>query len=365
MAEEWIGWVSVLVSIVFFGIFAIPLKMKRVVDERIDPMVFQLYMSIAICISSIAVVASAAWHSFVWTWWAVLGAALWVPASVLSIYAIKYVGLAIAQSTWAGATILVSFAWGSLYFHDDIASGVGTAFALISMCTGLALLAVAGSKVLSTHATFASLRALSGATVHMDQLASDRNHDDRNHDELIVNDDDDDDDNDDAMLLQNDDASESESDMSPTKRFGLGMGCAFGLGLFNGSMLVPTRLTPDDATGVVYVGSFGVGVLLVTPILFVVYFGVQRRLPEFKWRAALLPGSIAGVLWNIGNIASIFATLGLGLTIGFPLTQLALLVGSLIGIIVFDEMTHRLDIACWALGAFVLLVGAFLLSFYG
>jgi hypothetical protein len=34
----------------------------------------------------------------------IIGAALWVPASILSIFAINYLGLSIAVGIWAGVT---------------------------------------------------------------------------------------------------------------------------------------------------------------------------------------------------------------------------------------------------------------------
>lgn len=35
-----------------------------------------------------------------------------MPGSVLANYAIKYLGLAIAQGTWAGTTMIISFLFG-------------------------------------------------------------------------------------------------------------------------------------------------------------------------------------------------------------------------------------------------------------
>jgi len=39
----------------------------------------------------------------------IYGALLWVPASILSIVAVKFAGLAVAQGTWAGVSSTVQY----------------------------------------------------------------------------------------------------------------------------------------------------------------------------------------------------------------------------------------------------------------
>ena len=44
-------------------------------------------------------------------------------------------------------------------------------------------------------------------------------------------------------------------------------------------------------------------------------------------RACLLPGVLSGVLWNLGNVASIYAVQPpLGFAVGYPVTQCCVLV---------------------------------------
>jgi multidrug transporter EmrE-like cation transporter len=54
---------------------------------------------------------------------------------VLSIFAVRLSGISVAQGFWSGVTIIVSFLWGAVVFHEHIGN---LAFALI----GLALLLV-------------------------------------------------------------------------------------------------------------------------------------------------------------------------------------------------------------------------------
>jgi len=144
-----------------------------------------------------------------------------------------------------------------------------------------------------------------------------------------------------------------------------GILCAASLALTNGSMLVPIKYSPVEAQGINFLVSFGIGVIVVTPLISAIYFTLMRRTPFWDFRNLLLPGLLAGFLWNIGNWASIYATNILGFTVGFPLTQCALLMGGFWGIVLFKEITGVLRIGCFALSSLILLGGAILLTLYG
>jgi hypothetical protein len=60
------GYLAVLGSIVAWGLFAVPIKSKRVVEANIDPVVFQVYFSVAVFVSSWLVLAVV---PFTFTWW--------------------------------------------------------------------------------------------------------------------------------------------------------------------------------------------------------------------------------------------------------------------------------------------------------
>jgi hypothetical protein len=69
-----LGWIGVVVSIVFFGSTMVPLKYKPVQDAQVDPMVFQLYYSVAIFALNWLVLTYTEFH---FTYWGIVGAALW------------------------------------------------------------------------------------------------------------------------------------------------------------------------------------------------------------------------------------------------------------------------------------------------
>jgi glucose uptake protein len=136
-------------------------------------------------------------------------------------------------------------------------------------------------------------------------------------------------------------------------------------GFVNGSSLVPIKFAPTEAQGIQYMISFGIGVLIITPLLNFIYFGIIRReIPNFHYKTWVIPtfASISGLMWNVGNFSSVFATLLLGFTIGFPLTQLSLVVQALFGIVLFKEVTGKLEIIFYAIGVALILAGAFMLG---
>jgi len=159
--------------------------------------------------------------------------------------------------------------------------------------------------------------------------------------------------------------------LNNSKLYIIGMICCVFVGILGGSMMVPAKYGPD--LGIVYVISFGTGVMAVTPFFFVSYYVVRsviaRKpvLPEWHFKSALLPGLISGLLWNVGNYCGTYASLSpLGLTVGYPLTQVALLVAGLNGIFIFKELSGARAIGQFVISAALLLIpGCLLLALFG
>jgi glucose uptake protein GlcU len=372
MSDEVYGYLAVLGAIFFFGSIGVMIKSKKLAEAKVDAMVFQLYYSLAIFISSWLVLT---YKPFVFTYWGIVGAALWVPASILTIFAIKYTGLSISQGIWSGSSIIVSFLWGAIFYPmidphkddkgksntDEVKSFPLSAVALAVLCVGILGLSLSGTQTIADmQYKFPFIDSLFGrcrkpakkerrginSDGHYEAVSSDI---DSNDEEAVEED---------ALI------DPPEQPVSLKARL-FGMLCAVAVGLPNGSMLVPLRLAPSDAQGINYMISFGIGVLAVTPALALVYFLLKREIPVFHLRVALVPGLLAGFVWNLGNFCSIYATLYLGLTIGFPLTQVALLVAGLYGIFFFKEITSWFAILFFFVSAGVLLGGAALLSVFG
>lgn len=75
-------------------------------------MVFQLYYSMSIFAANFLVLT---FNDFHFTYWGIVGASLWVPASIFSIFAIKFLGISVATGLWAGLT--------SMFFNNYSING--------------------------------------------------------------------------------------------------------------------------------------------------------------------------------------------------------------------------------------------------
>ena len=142
------------------------------------------------------------------------------------------------------------------------------------------------------------------------------------------------------------DASRSRSGNS----FCLGLTFAVLVGLFGGSVNVPSELTK----------SYGETPTQLGDNAFVWYrhimhgadrthrlFNVIDRDADFgglHWRALTLPGLLSGTIWNLGNVCSVHANDIISFAIAQPLMQCALLVSGILGIFVFKEIAGRANI---------------------
>eukprot|EP01106_Pelomyxa_sp_JSP_P013717 TRINITY_DN418_c0_g2_i1.p3 TRINITY_DN418_c0_g2~~TRINITY_DN418_c0_g2_i1.p3 ORF type:complete len:139 (-),score=41.77 TRINITY_DN418_c0_g2_i1:85-501(-) len=124
--------------------------------------------------------------------------------------------------------------------------------------------------------------------------------------------------------------------------------------------------------GVSYAVSYGVAFFSLSLAMAVAYFACvcayRRRvvLPPLHLRVALLPSAIAGTVWNAGNICAMIASLSpLGMSQGFTLTQLCIIVSALWGIFWYREITGVRNLVIFGVSTLVIACGALLLGFFG
>ena len=97
------GYIAVFFCVLFFGVNSIPFKLKTVKEAKIHTVIFQLYVAVAILLSSL-------WMLFLeikFIWMGVAGACIWSPAAVLAYMAINKIGVAMAQSLWCGCISMI------------------------------------------------------------------------------------------------------------------------------------------------------------------------------------------------------------------------------------------------------------------
>eukprot|EP00698_Gefionella_okellyi_P001374 TRINITY_DN11319_c0_g1_i1.p1 TRINITY_DN11319_c0_g1~~TRINITY_DN11319_c0_g1_i1.p1 ORF type:complete len:371 (+),score=69.48 TRINITY_DN11319_c0_g1_i1:45-1115(+) len=331
------GYAGVAVSVLFFGSFGVLLKSKRVQETNVDPLIFQLYYSFGISVINWLILS---YNKFVFTWFGAVLALMWVPASVIALYAVNFSGLAIAQGVWSGVTIFVSFIVGVAFMGDQVSNLSMAIVSLLVLVVSVGGLATSGLNIGS--------RALnrcrpSASVVLLDEELGQHDHqkleDDDEEDDMATtqhlhniklqpykHDPDVDNatsDQDRASLLSGDIkrapiAGESDSAIgansaavaatpatpAPTlRRMLIGLVLCVFLGIENGCMMLPLRFTPEEARGVVFVCSFAIFVFPMTLLTVVGYFLIKRQKPVMHFRAVAVPGMLTGVIWSIGNLA--------------------------------------------------------------
>eukprot|EP00811_Abedinium_folium_P007114 NODE_16563_length_988_cov_2.192799.p1 GENE.NODE_16563_length_988_cov_2.192799~~NODE_16563_length_988_cov_2.192799.p1 ORF type:complete len:214 (-),score=50.28 NODE_16563_length_988_cov_2.192799:140-781(-) len=162
---------------------------------------------------------------------------------------------------------------------------------------------------------------------------------------------------------------------------------AASVGLLNGSLMMPMQCFSKGCHGIgvqaypggelasiAFLPSLSIGLICVQPALFLVYFllyfrpngsGAPWRYPNFNVKVVALPGLLTGMFWGMGNFAAMFATVYLGQTVGFPLTQCCLVINGLWGILYYKEITGNLAIGLFILAGLVIIAGAVLGGKYG
>lgn len=135
-------------------------------------------------------------------------------------------------------------------------------------------------------------------------------------------------------------------------------------GIFAGSTMVPLRFNPDkSATSLI---SFGIGAITCNLLILFPYFLIKREFPNFHFKYTVLPGFANGICWSIGMILATYITMSdLGLTIGYPLCQCAMIVSSLWGILVFKEIRGWKSLLQFSISILILVPGCILLGIFG
>lgn len=339
-----VGYVAVAVAIIFFGSFNVPLKSRRIQQLAIDPMVNQLYMMVSIFVLNW--LSLAVDPSFEFTAWGVVAAAMWVPCNVFAVVAIRFLGLGVAQATWCSLIMTVSFFWGAVVFAQPLKSLAGSVIALLVLVSGVVILGLVKTDTTPVG------KSPSSSAQHNPQQMEDT-----------------------ALVMEKD-----LNFLADNRNIGLrnklaGIACCSMTGLLAGSMMVPSRFNPNQSFN--YCASFGIGVLLVTPVVAVIWFlgqylslrstGQQHQFAiRFHPKEAAGPCLLVGALWSGGNAGATVAVMSpLGLTVGYPLTQVALLVAGLWSLLLLKEIRGTRHVLHFIAGAAVVLLGAVLLALFG
>ena len=133
----------------------------------------------------------------------------------------------------------------------------------------------------------------------------------------------------------------------------LGIILAILSGIVAGTYLVPFKLSGLDPIHFLFSNSLGI---LLSGIIFFLITDAKID------KKIIFQGFLSGFIFGVANFASFFAIIYLGLAVGFPLTQIALFISVLWGVLYFKEIKGKNRIFKIILGAIMLFVGIVLLS---
>lgn len=256
-----------------FGNYLIPIKItERKTGEEIGVIFAQFVICLTILMESLLFGAVySTFYSSAFTPFGILSGFVWTVFSAVTLFAIKLTGLTIAVGVWGSVSAIVSFFWGIFLFHEPIYEP-NNQWSLISTIIGIVLV-VLGILVISALGFMISK--------------------DRNWSFMIA-----------------------------------GIVISIFLGIINGSSFVPMEFANYESSGIAYIPSFGLGM-----IFFLGAIGCANRVGmitlEFPdnykqiFVSIFASGTIVlcGFIFLLGSLQT-----PLGYTIGFPISQSAILV---------------------------------------
>ena len=382
------GLIYAVLSAVFKGYLAPLFKTRCMREISLLLMIFQLYVAIGVFPSSVLISGlllpvdsfcddyddtfieglsgrrlvgiklGMLWEGS-WNIMGMIAGCLFVHAIAFSFPSIELIGVATAQGTWGGVTMVVAYFWGVVIFREIPKFFKWSLLALVILILGVMLIAsctVLGDKV--------GQKSINNRGRLCDWWGSIKTREGKEYDE-----------ND--RLLKNvelgtttgvgggDSGGDLSSDIDSSSQYLLGVGLACCVGLFGGSILAPMRYVPDEYQGLAFLPSFGMGTLLTSPVLLYLYHITLNTspFPQFHIRAALPTGIISGLIYNISNMLSILAIPLVGYSVAKPILQCSLFFSGLWGIYYFNEMKNPNAVMMFWIGGILLVTGSTVITF--
>eukprot|EP01116_Phalansterium_solitarium_P003628 TRINITY_DN14445_c0_g1_i1.p1 TRINITY_DN14445_c0_g1~~TRINITY_DN14445_c0_g1_i1.p1 ORF type:complete len:371 (-),score=92.91 TRINITY_DN14445_c0_g1_i1:250-1362(-) len=343
------GWLAVVASVLCFGSFGVPIKTKKVLEAKVDPIVFQSYKTFWVLVTSFI---SFTYNEFSYTPLGLVSGAFWVPAGCCFVLATNCIGLGVTQGLQNSLVIIVSFIWGTLIFREPT-KNLGGAFGAIAMLmVGVVGMALAPS--LFYKATPPPRPSSGDELERAVKNGGQGDHHDDHHEAPAVH-------HETHLITTTDfrgNVVSPDTHLQIGKRWipkkPLGYAAAIFGGTWGGSIYAPLKIANKyglKAGGISYVFSFGVGAVVVNSLMLTCYmlyvhYVTKKPLPGPQLRVMWLPGSLCGLLWSAGNYLSIYAIALLGYGTAYPAIQSNLIIGGLWAVALYRELKPK-QIILW------------------
>lgn len=312
--------------------------------KSLDPAVFNVLVVLGVFLSSLSVPPLAG-APLVWTKAGALGGVLFACAAALAASAVRYTGLATAQSVWRCAALVTSFLWGA-FGPLEVAAPMkswlmGSAGVFLILC-GFLLLACSEEGAQGSFCSIANKAALEAAA------------------------------NGSQGLLGAAAKGEACADAGARVRTSvadriIGVVLAITVGALSGCVLVPLKLAPISCLAAV--PSFGVGAFVTGLVIAIVQVPELRSQPgQLRFRpSSAVAGVASGVLWTIGLVCSIVAQeppFSVAFGVAYPILQCSVVFACVMGTAPPRE-TEGSAAALWTQGAVLLATGVLTLIAFG
>lgn len=140
---------------------------------------------------------------------------------------------------------------------------------------------------------------------------------------------------------------------SDSKNIKRGLMYAIVSGIIFGSQFTPVQIAKITAPHFFF--AMSVGVFITTMLILL--------MTRTKLQPLSKEGLLSGAVWNLGNLFGATAVSLIGLAKGLPVTQLAVVVGVIWGILYFREIKSTNSIIQIIFGVIIFLIGVVLLNF--
>lgn len=302
------------------------------------------------------------------------------------MYSVLNAGLGIGIGIGSSFIVLVSFVWGVFIFQEDVRSKLGACLAIVCMIVGLMGMSYYssppandisdnGTSIPGSEVEIAPRLSNSPTMPYHDLDTEDTYCEDPPETTAT--------DSEEVGLEEVDEEGEDMRVLDegtifvcgvPFSRRHRGMLAAMFCGVWGGSVLAPMKWAGDEAQGTGFLLSFAIGASLVTISLWIIryiwnvihfrsFVTAYLSLPSFHLRVMWFQGGLSGTLWSIGNFFSLISVLNLGEGVGYPLSQMSILVSGLWGIFYFKEVTGKDRISKWLSSSLLTIFGIILLSY--
>jgi len=309
-----------MISVMFFGTNFVPVKKY----DPGDGVFFQWVMCVGIyLVGFVTTWIRSSNHEFIFYPFALLGGFFWCTGNIMTVTAVKLIGLGLGLLIWGLANLVMGWFIGTFGLFGTVKGEVSIP----------ALNYVGFTLACVSMGVYAFVKP----TVNSQSDSSEQ-----------------------APLLQIQDKDRDPDFEEPginvegffdrifgEKKLVVGYVMALVMGVFFGINFVPSSRMINSCekggkvhatAGIEYVFSQFMGILLSSTLYFILYCIITKNNPAVNHRI-VLPALISGVMWAIAQVFFFIANSQLGMNVAFPIIALGPgIVASLIGILVYKEI---------------------------